>query len=150
MSTSLARSALGVPTLLLLLASAAPAQIVETREGEANPMVSVFKSTLYGGAAGGVLGLAVGLAQDDGDLGDPVKWGFVGGTFFGFGYGLYHVSTRPEPRGMLDRRGGTWALRPPSVEAVSRAPATAALARVDPSALRAAAGVRVPLAALHF
>lgn len=117
---------------LLFLAAGAPAQIVEHREGDANPMAAVFKSTIYGGGAGALLGLAISLVDEDDD-GEPVKWGFVAGTFFGFGYGLYHVSTRPEPGALLERRGGEWALASPTLEP-------------DPRG----AGVRVRLASFRF
>ena len=97
---------------LVLLAGADPAaaQLIETRQGEANPVVSIFKSTIYGGLAGLVLGGAVELIDDDDDNTDALKWGFVGGAFFGFGYGLYHVMTRPEPQALLERGPEGWKL----------------------------------------
>ncbi|MGQ0721959.1 MAG: hypothetical protein ACT4PE_10355 [Candidatus Eiseniibacteriota bacterium] len=115
MLTCLSRGSAAVLAAVLLCAAEAPAQIVEHREGDANPMAAVFKSTMYGGGAGALLGLAVSLV-DEGDDGEPVKWGFVAGTFFGFGYGLYHVSTRPSPRAFLERGPGEWVLAFPGVE----------------------------------
>jgi len=103
-------------TLVLLLAAGSRAQVVETRRSEGNPMIDVFKSTLYGGAAGLVLGLAVELVDDDDDNSDAPKWGFVTGTFFGFGYGLYYVTTRSRPEGLLRRDAGGWSIGVPSVE----------------------------------
>ena len=108
MSSILIRRGCGLLATVLvslsLLAGTADAQIIENRQGDANPMVSVFKSTIYGGLAGLVLGLAIELVDEDSD-GDAVKWGFVGGTFFGFGYGIYHVANRPGPSGALLERG---------------------------------------------
>jgi hypothetical protein len=115
MLTFLPRVSAPVLAAALLCAAEAPAQIVEHREGDANPMAAVFKSTIYGGGAGAMLGLAVALVDED-DGGEPVKWGFVAGTFFGFGYGLYHVSTRPGPSALLERRPGRWALAVPGAE----------------------------------
>jgi hypothetical protein len=110
--------------LLLVSAEPAAAQLIETRKGEANPVVSVFKSTIYGSLAGLVLGGAVELIDDDDDDTDALKWGFVGGAFFGFGYGLYHVMTRPEPQALLERGPQGWELGmpQPTVAVVSRRP----------------------------
>jgi hypothetical protein len=85
-------------------------------------MVSVFKSTIYGGLAGLVLGLAVELVDEDSD-GDAVKWGFVGGTFFGFGYGIYHVAHRPGPgRALLEGGSDGWEWAAPQPRLVVRRP----------------------------
>lgn len=97
------------------LARPAPAQVVETREDDANPMVSVFKSTVYGSAAGTLLGLAFAVADEGGDNGDAVRWGFVTGTFFGFAYGIYHVSTRPRAGAFLEGGAGGWNVAPPDL-----------------------------------
>ena len=100
-----------------LFASRVSAQVVETRQGEANPMVSVFKSTLYGAAAGTLLGLAVELVDGDSDF-EATKWGFVGGTFFGFAYGFYHVATRSEPgSALLEMHEGGLVLAIPRLDA---------------------------------
>ncbi len=129
-----ASTALIVPVVALLcvltIASASSAQIIESRQGDANPMVSVFKSTIYGGLAGLVLGLAVELVDDDEDA-DAVKWGFVGGTFLGFGYGIYHVTSRPAPGSALLERGPDgweWGLPEPQLVVRESSPALAALA----------------------
>jgi hypothetical protein len=111
---TLIRCALLAALLLPAGARPASAQIIETRQGDSNPMVSVFKSTIYGAGAGTLLGLAVAVADEDDDS-DPVRWGFVAGTFFGFAYGIYHVSTRPEPHALLERGAEGWALAPPDV-----------------------------------
>jgi hypothetical protein len=123
----------------ILLSSVASAQIVETRQGDANPMVSVFKSTLYGAGAGTLLGLAVELIDDDSD-GEATKWGFVSGTFFGFIYGFYHVATRPEPgSALLEIREGEIALAMPHLDA-----------RIRGEAARRSLDVRAELFTLHF
>jgi molecular chaperone DnaJ len=113
------RDAFGVLLALasIFLSTVASAQIIETRQGDANPMVSVFKSTLYGAGAGTLLGLAVELVDEDSN-GEAAKGGFVAGTFFGFAYGLYHVATRPEPgSALLEGRDGGLALAMPRIDA---------------------------------
>ena len=106
---------IAITSLLATLSTWVPveaaAQVQVVRRGEENPVKSVFKSTLYGGGAGLLLGLATSLLVDDEDAKEEtVKWFFVGGTFFGFGYGIYHVTHRPEPRAALTlRRSGTFA-----------------------------------------
>jgi len=112
--THVMRCALLAALLSVPLARPAAAQVIETRQGDSNPMVSVFKSTIYGGGAGTLLGLAIAVA-DDGDNAEPVRWGFVVGTFFGFGYGIYHVSTRPEPQALLEHGAHGWAMAPPDL-----------------------------------
>jgi hypothetical protein len=113
------RCALLAALLIPALARPASAQVIETREGDSNPMVAVFKSTLYGGGAGTLLGLAIAVA-DDGDSSEPVRWGFVVGTFFGFAYGIYHVSTRPEPHALLEHGAQGWAMAAPDIAADGR------------------------------
>ncbi len=80
----------------LAFTASAEAQVAIVRGAHENPVVSIAKSTLYGGATGVLLGLALTLVVDE-DKGDILKWSFVGGTFGGFLYGIYHVSTRPQP-----------------------------------------------------
>jgi hypothetical protein len=86
------------------------------REGSENPVLEVAKSTLYGGLGGLVVGIAIALVAE-GDGGDIIKWSYVGGTFLGLGYGIYHVSTRPQPTALLEFQGGT-----PSLHAALPAP----------------------------
>jgi hypothetical protein len=138
-----------LPALLasgLLVGTVDPAhsQIIEERHGEANPMASVFKSTLFGGLAGLALGGAVELVKEDSN-GDAAKWGLVIGTFFGFAYGVYHVASRPDPYGALNRDpdGFGFSLPRPTIR------------RLRPGPLAAAAGpgvweIRAPLAACRF
>lgn len=117
MSANFARRAVVTASLVLLAGALAArpsaAQIVETRDSSANPMVEVFKSTIYGGLAGLMLGSAIALAADNDNNGDTIRWSFVGGTFFGFGYGIYHVSRRPQPRAALEHGPDGWALALP-------------------------------------
>ena len=76
----------------------------------------MFKSTIYGGLAGLVLGGAIAWASDSDDNAETIRWSFVGGTFFGFGYGIYHVTRRPQPRAALERGAGGWALAMPQLQ----------------------------------
>ena len=84
----------------LAFSSSAEAQVTIIRGSHENPVISIAKSTLYGGATGILLGLALTLVVDE-STGDILKWSFVGGTFGGFLYGIYHVSTRPQPTAAL-------------------------------------------------
>lgn len=92
---------------LALAACIAVAGLVAPRAARAddNPMLQVFKSTIYGGLAGLTVGGAIALVSED-DNGEPLKWGFVAGTFLGLGYGLYWVTSRSQPRAMLEVREG--------------------------------------------
>jgi hypothetical protein len=120
--------------------------VIETREGSSNPMVEVFKSTCYGSLAGLLLGSALALATDDNDNDEEyVRWGFVGGTFFGFGYGIYHVASRPGPgQAMLQDDGAGWRSHFPDAELAMLAPA-----EESPRA-PAAVVLRVPVASFRF
>ena len=117
---SVAATILAAATLLVLVGPAR-SQIIEQRQGDANPMVSVFKSTIYGGLAGLLVGGAIELVKDDAD-GEALKWGFVVGTFLGLGYGIYHVSTRPSPFGFLEGGRDGWKLAVPTAEVRARGP----------------------------
>ncbi len=138
--------------VVLLTGSGAGAQIIETRQGDANPMVSVFKSTLYGGLAGLVLGLAIELADDDDDGGDAVRLGFVGGTFLGFGYGIYHVTSRSRPGSALlegNAEGWEWSV-PSPVLAVATVRPDVDAAVGPPPARAATPGLRASLVGWTF
>jgi hypothetical protein len=99
--------AVGLAATLALgtLAPRARAQVHVERRGAENPMVEVFRSTVYGGLAGLVVGAGIALV-DDSEGTDPLKWGFVTGTFVGLGYGFYWVSRRPQPQALLEVAGG--------------------------------------------
>ncbi len=91
----------------LLAVTPSDAQVTVVREGQENPVVTVAKSTLWGGLAGLVLGSAIALVVEDNED-DVVKWFFVGATVGGFGLGIYHVATREGPSSALlqiDREG---------------------------------------------
>jgi hypothetical protein len=132
--------------IVLCFVRPASAQVIETREGSSNPMVEVFKSTCYGSLAGLLLGSALALATDDNDNDEEyVRWGFVGGTFFGFGYGIYHVASRPGPgQAMLQDDGSGWRAHFPAAELAVLAPA-----EESPPA-PAAVALRVRVASLRF
>ena len=85
------------------------------RHGTENPVVEVFKSTLYGALAGVVVGGAVVLAVNDGDsAAEIMRWSIVGGTMLGLGVGLYFVAKRPQPSGMLELKDGALAIHLPT------------------------------------
>lgn len=86
--------------VLVLLPADGAAQVEVHRQGEENPVLTVSKSIVYGGLAGLVLGGALALAVEENE-GDIVKWFFVGGTFAGFGAGVYHVTHRAQPSAAL-------------------------------------------------
>jgi hypothetical protein len=83
-----------------LFATAARADVEVRRYGAENPMVTIAKSTMWGGLAGLILGGATALVAGENED-DIIKWFFVGGVFVGCGVGIYHVATRPEPTASL-------------------------------------------------
>jgi len=101
-SSRRAAAPLAIAALIALTLSPSPgsAQVEIQRRGEENPVLTVSKSTIYGGLAGLVLGGALALAVNENE-GDIVKWFFVAGTFGGFGAGVYHVTHRPGPTSAL-------------------------------------------------
>jgi hypothetical protein len=86
--------------MILSFSKEVHAQVQVVRSGQENPMVTIGKSTLYGGATGLLVGLALSLVVDE-DTGTVLKWGFVGGTLGGLMFGIYHVATRPQPSSAL-------------------------------------------------
>jgi hypothetical protein len=102
------RAILSMTMAAMLTLSVTPcfAAVNVQRSGAENPMQEVAKSVLWGGLAGVVLGSAVALADDGGNDGDQIKWGFVAGTFFGFGFGLYHVMSRPSAEALIEIEDG--------------------------------------------
>lgn len=85
------------------------------RSGSENPMVEVARSTLYGGLTGLLLGGALAIASDGKHDASMVRWGFVGGTFFGFGFGLWHVTARPRANALLEIENGGLRMQPPTL-----------------------------------
>ena len=57
-----------------------------------------------------VLGSAIALANDGKNTSGIIRWSLVGGTFFGFGYGVYYVSTRPSARALIEVEEGKFRL----------------------------------------
>ena len=51
---------------------------------------------MYGAATGLLLGGVTALVVDSNDRGDAIRWGIVLGTFGGFAYGVYKVSTNDD------------------------------------------------------
>lgn len=103
-----------VIVLVLLIALPLSAQAQDrVRVGDENPVATIAKATLWGALAGLALGGATALLVDDNQE-DIIKWFFAGGTFFGFGYGVYHVSTRPKTAGLVDVNAQGLALSTPS------------------------------------
>ncbi len=93
-------------------AAATPVRFAETsgsvtiqRGSHENPVMEIAKSVYWGAAAGSVLGLAIMLA-DKNDSGEPLRWGFVIGAFGGLAAGIYFVSRRPQPAGLLELEDG--------------------------------------------
>jgi hypothetical protein len=104
------RTGFTIAAILLVAAAPVHSQVTIERHGDENPVAAIAKATAWGGLAGLLLGSAVALVADDNE-GDIIKWFFVGGVFGGFGYGIYHVTTRPEPPSALlriDSDGMEW------------------------------------------
>jgi len=110
--TFLSRGVIGCGVVLLLGVSAlaspltADAQVVEQREGRANPVEVMFRSALYGGGTGLLLGGAYLLVRDGDDPSDSeiLRWSAAGGVFAGVAVGAIYVATRPSPGSMLTGR----------------------------------------------
>lgn len=83
-------SALALALALTLAQSPmAPARAQDS----SNDLLVIAKSSLLGGLVGLVLGGVTALVVDSDDRDDAVRWGIVLGTFGGFAYGVYTVST---------------------------------------------------------
>jgi hypothetical protein len=86
--------------------ASAIAEVNVERMGSENPMKEVTTSIIYGAAAGLILGGAVALVDDSGDDDHQIKMGFALGAFFGCGFGLFHVLTRPKASAMIEIHDG--------------------------------------------
>ena len=84
---------------------AVAAPVIE-RQGSENPVSEVAKSTIFGALGGLALGGAIALVASGNNDADIVKWSFVSGTFIGFGYGIYHVVTRPKTTALIEFQDG--------------------------------------------
>jgi hypothetical protein len=100
---------------VLLGAFPAPssAEVTVERGWYENPVVEVFRSTVYGGLAGLVVGGAIALAVGS-DGGEIMRWSIVGGTAIGLGAGIAFVSRRPQPAALLELKNGGLSLHPPT------------------------------------
>jgi hypothetical protein len=103
----LPRSFTSAALALVLIVSAqdsSSAQVVETRESEGNPVVTVFRGSLYGAGTGLVLGGAWALIESDSqdETWDILKWGTAGGAIAGATVGLLYVLFRSQPQGDAD------------------------------------------------
>jgi hypothetical protein len=103
LSRSFASAALAL-VLMVGAKDSLRAQVVETRESDSNPVVTVFRGTLYGAGTGLLLGGAYALIESDGadETRDILKWGVAGGAIAGAAVGLVYVLLRPQPRGDAD------------------------------------------------
>ena len=105
-------SAALVLTLIVGAQDSLSAQVVETRESEGNPVVTVFRGSLYGAGTGLVLGGAYALIESDSrdETVDILKWGVAGGAIAGAAVGLLYVLFRENPQGDADVVAPTAAL----------------------------------------
>jgi hypothetical protein len=102
-----------VALVLGAMVPVAHAAVNVERQGSENPVIEVTKSAVWGGLGGLVVGGALALVSDSNDNdGDIVRWCFVGGTFLGLGYGIYHVASRPKATALLEFEDGSPHLRP--------------------------------------
>jgi|SRR5580765_4209619 hypothetical protein len=90
------------------------------RQSAENPMVEIFRSTLYGALTGAVVGGVIMLAaQEDADTNRNIlRWSIVSGTVVGLGAGIYFTAKRPQPTGLLEFDDGAVTLHfpPPQLE----------------------------------
>jgi len=89
------------------------AEVTIERRGVENPVVEVFKSTVYGALAGVAVGGAIALAAGS-DAEEILRWSIVGGTAIGLTAGIYFVSRRPQPVALLELKSGELSLHPPT------------------------------------
>ena len=95
-----------------------PATMEVQRRGEENPFIEVMNTTKWGALGGLLVGSAISLAANGKDDGEGIRWGVVAGTFVGLGYGIWHVSSRAQPRAMLEFDDGRARLNPMPFAAV--------------------------------
>jgi hypothetical protein len=117
LSSQTAAAAAEAPTLLAETSGSVNIQ----RGSHENPVMEIAKSVFWGAAAGSVLGLAIMLA-DGSDSGEPLRWGFVVGAFGGLAAGVYFVSHRPQPGGLLEIHDGRLVPAPVPLAAIEPVP----------------------------
>ncbi len=89
--------------VLMLVLAAVLVTVGAPREARAdNSFNEIAKTTVLGAAAGLVVGSAIALLADDGE---PVKWGFVIGTFGGLAYGV--ANQNRSSASLIELRHGT-------------------------------------------
>jgi hypothetical protein len=122
--------------LALTFAQIAP---VARAQDSSNDLLVIAKSSLLGGLLGLVLGGVTALVVDSEKRDDSVRWGIVLGTFAGFGYGVYTVTTDRDDDdffGAIPENAGSWIRPLPGEERHARFarlanPGTSAT-RIDP------------------
>jgi hypothetical protein len=94
------------------LASSASAGVNIERQSAENPMVEIFKSTIYGALTGAVVGGVIVLAaNENADTNRNImRWSLVAGTVVGLGVGMYFTAKRPQPSSLLEFRNDGLAL----------------------------------------
>lgn len=70
-----------------------------------NKILLLAKTAVYGGLTGLLLGGVAALVVDSDSRDDAVRWGVVLGTFGGFAYGIYTLSTSDDEDFFLRRPG---------------------------------------------
>ena len=95
-----------LPLLVGLILFACP-PVASAAEGSGNPVPRIALSTLCGAGAGLLLGGAMALVATGDNDDDIVKWSVVGGTFIGFGYGMYYAMKHPKSTALIELRGGS-------------------------------------------
>jgi hypothetical protein len=85
---------------VLLVATALFSATAQADEDQDSPVATIGKSTFYGALTGLLVGGAAALVAG-GSTGETLKWSFVAGTAVGFGWGVYDVNTRPEPKSAM-------------------------------------------------
>jgi hypothetical protein len=126
------------------MAPAARAGVSVQRTASENPVQEIAKATIYGGLAGLVMGGAIALANDGKNTSHIIRWSVAGGTFFGFAYGVYYVSTRPPGRALIEVEEGKLRLGALSPELALDAGVPLS------TVLKPEVGVRVSLVAARF
>ena len=120
-----------VALVLGLVPGRASAAVNVERRGSENPVVEVFRSTVYGALAGVVVGGAIALAAQDSNATDDImRWSIVAGTAIGLGAGIYWVTKRPQPTAMLELNDGALSLHPAALQLESGGGASVRLVAV--------------------
>jgi hypothetical protein len=114
------KGALSISAALIaasLFTNVALADVQVQRRSDENPAVEIARSTIYGGLAGLMVGLAFAALDDDSSHPDLIQNSFAIGTFAGLGIGVYWAFSRPQPSGMIqiDDEGTHLALVPPEI-----------------------------------